>query len=58
MTLDEVIDEIKKDTPLNRACKEFRFASARIARIQNPIEARKAEFEVVRKIADILSGKE
>jgi hypothetical protein len=57
MTLEEILRELGTDSPLNRARQEFRFASARIERTNNPIEQRRMEFEAVRKIAEILGAK-
>lgn len=57
MTDLELIDLLKSDTPLNRARQQFSFGCGRIEQAQSqrtplgPIDVRRMEFEVVRKIA-------
>jgi hypothetical protein len=56
VTDDEVMAELRSDSKLNRARREFSSASARIeqAGLQrspaSPIDVRRMEFEAVRKI--------
>lgn len=57
MTDMEVMGELLRDTPWNKARQHFRFQSVKIDRVSNPIEQRRLEFEAVKKIAEILNGK-
>ena len=56
MTDEEVMAELKTDSPLNRARAEFSFGAARIEQAgmqhkpPSPIDVRRMEFEAVRKI--------
>lgn len=60
MTDQEVMDELRSDTPLNRARREFSSAYGLIeqsfqqGKPPSPIEIRRMEFEAVRKIAAAL----
>lgn len=60
MTDAQVLDEMRRDTTLNRARKEFSFSCALIenAGLQrtplSSIQMRRMEFEAIRKIAAIL----
>lgn len=56
MTDDEVMRELRADTPLNRARKAFSGGAAAIEQAQmqrrkpSPVEVRRMEFEAVRRI--------
>jgi hypothetical protein len=63
MTDDEVIAELRSDSPLNKARQQFSSWSARIEqkgqqrRPLTPIEMRRMEFEAVQAIVAAFSGK-
>ena len=60
MTTEEVMSELRSDSPLNRARQKFSSAAARIEqegaqrRPASPIEVRAMEFQAVREIVEAL----
>ena len=62
MTDEEVIAELRSDSPLNKARQQFRSWSVRIEwegqqrRPLSPIEMRRMEFEAVQAIVAAFSG--
>lgn len=62
-TMKEVMDELGRDTPLNRARKKFSSWSAKIEQAQqqreplSPVEMRRMEFEAVEDIAAEFVGR-
>lgn len=60
MTNDEVMSELRSDSPFNRARQKFSSAAARIEQAgqqrkpPSPVDIRRMEFEAVREIVEAL----